>query len=80
MLIEHTLRDWRYPDDVKALYYLYDIFRQSEEVGEDGNYKRIVPEPIRFARYLLDNPEKLKECGEIAKQAEKLACEKLGRK
>ena len=33
--------------------------------------KRIIPEPIRFARHFLDHPEKWKGVQEIAEQAEK---------
>jgi hypothetical protein len=56
----------------RALYYMYDYFRQSEEVGGDNLLKIVIPEPIRFARYLLDNPEKWKEVQEAGKQADKL--------
>ena len=55
---------------------MHDYFRQSEEVGGDNLLKIVIPESIRFARYLLDNPEKWKEMQESGKQADKLACER----
>jgi hypothetical protein len=42
-----TVTTWKYPDDVKALYYVYDLFRQSEEVGGecriDGDHSQADP-------------------------------------
>jgi hypothetical protein len=67
-----TDRKWSPDQTMRALYYLHDFFRLSdEEGGGDVFLKAVIPEPIRFARYLLDNPEKWKKAQEIAEQAEK---------
>lgn len=69
--IEVTIRNPPNPDATTlALYYLYDIFRHSEEGEGDFLYKVSTQEPVRFARYLLDNPEKWQEMQEAGKQAE----------
>jgi hypothetical protein len=65
MKIEHTFS--------KALYYLYDIFRNFEKASDEERARQeIIPEPIRFARYFLDHPDESKRAQEAAEEAARL--------
>jgi hypothetical protein len=57
-----TSGNWKPDNTTRALYVLHDIYGADIEVRR----RDMSIEPVKFARYLLDNPEKWIEAQEIS--------------